>query len=45
LGAGNGVLLKPHDDSPITGGTLLAKVFEEAGLPKGLFNVDVADTI
>ncbi|HXX14220.1 MAG TPA: aldehyde dehydrogenase family protein [Candidatus Eremiobacteraceae bacterium] len=43
LGAGNGVVLKPHDDSPITGGTLLAKVFEEAGLPKGLFNVVVAD--
>jgi vanillin dehydrogenase len=43
LGAGNGVVLKPHDDSPITGGTLVAKVFEEAGLPKGLLNVIVAD--
>ena len=43
LGAGNGVVLKPHDDSAITGGTLLAKVFEEAGLPKGLLNVIVAD--
>ena len=43
LGAGNGVVLKPHDDTPITGGTLVAKVFEEAGMPKGLLNVIVAD--
>src|SRR5216683_1560895 len=31
LGAGNGVVLKPHDDTAITGGTLVAKVFEETG--------------
>src|SRR6202050_12344 len=43
LGAGNGVVLKPHDDTPITGGTLVAKIFEEAGMPKGLLNVIVAD--
>jgi len=43
LGAGNGVVLKPHDDTPITGGTLVAKVFEETGIPKGLLNVIVAD--
>lgn len=43
LGAGNGVVLKPHDDTPISGGTLLAKIFEEAGIPKGLLNVIVAD--
>ncbi len=43
LGAGNGVVLKPHDDTPITGGTLVAKIFEEAGIPKGLLNVVVAD--
>jgi vanillin dehydrogenase len=43
LGAGNGVVLKPHDDSPIAGGTLVAKVFEEVGLPKGLLNVIIAD--
>jgi aldehyde dehydrogenase (NAD+) len=43
LGAGNGVVLKPHDDTPITGGTLIAKLFEEAGLPKGLLNVVIAD--
>src|SRR5215471_18817131 len=43
LGAGNGVVLKPHDDTVITGGTLVAKIFEEAGIPKGLLNVIVAD--
>ena len=43
IGAGNGVVLKPHDDTVITGGTLLAKIFEEAGVPKGLLNVIVAD--
>jgi vanillin dehydrogenase len=43
LGAGNGVVLKPHDDTPITGGTLVAKIFEEAGIPKGLLNVIMAD--
>ena len=42
LGAGNGVVLKPHDDTPITGGTLVAKLFEDAGLPPGLLNVVVA---
>jgi len=45
IGAGNGVVLKPHDDTPITGGTLIAKVFEDAGLPKGLLNVVVPDLI
>lgn len=43
LGAGNGVVLKPHEDSPITGGTLLGKIFEEAGVPPGLINVVVAE--
>src|SRR5713226_3815256 len=43
LGAGNGVVLKPHDDTPITGGTLVARVFEESGMPEGLLNVIVAD--
>jgi len=43
LGAGNGVVLKPHDDTPITGGTVVAKIFEEAGIPKGLLNVIVTD--
>jgi aldehyde dehydrogenase (NAD+) len=39
LAVGNGVVLKPASDTPITGGTLLGKIFEEAGLPKGLLNV------
>lgn len=43
LGAGNGVVLKPHEDSPITGGTLIGKIFEDAGVPKGLLNVVVTD--
>ncbi|MEG9304701.1 aldehyde dehydrogenase family protein [Psychrobacter celer] len=41
LALGNAVVLKPASDTPITGGLLLAKVFEEAGLPKGLLNVVV----
>ncbi|MCK0471750.1 aldehyde dehydrogenase family protein [Halalkalibacter sp. APA_J-10(15)] len=41
LGAGNGVVLKPHENSPITGGTLIARIFEAAGVPKGLLNVVV----
>lgn len=43
IGAGNGVVLKPHEDTPITGGTLIGKIFEEAGVPKGLVNVVVTD--
>lgn len=43
LATGNGVVLKPHEESAISGGTLLAKIFEEAGVPKGLLNVIVAD--
>lgn len=39
LGAGNGVVLKPHEESIITGGTLVAKLFEQAGIPRGLLNV------
>jgi aldehyde dehydrogenase (NAD+) len=39
LALGNGVVLKPSSDTPVTGGLLLAKIFEEAGLPSGLLNV------
>lgn len=39
LATGNGVVLKPHEHTPITGGTMIAKIYEEAGLPKGLLNV------
>jgi aldehyde dehydrogenase (NAD+) len=36
---GNAVVLKPAQDTPITGGLLLGKIYEEAGLPAGLLNV------
>src|SRR5690606_35939332 len=39
LALGNGVVLKPASDTPISGGLLLAKIFEEAGVPAGLFSV------
>ena len=35
------MVLKPAGDTPITGGLLLARVFEEAGLPEGLLSVVV----
>jgi aldehyde dehydrogenase (NAD+) len=41
LALGNGVVLKPAGDTPVTGGLLLAKVYEEAGLPDGLLSVVV----
>ena len=36
---GNAVVLKPASDTPITGGLLLARIFEAAGLPGGVLNV------
>lgn len=41
LAAGNAVVLKPASDTPVTGGTLLATIYEEAGLPAGLLSVIV----
>ncbi|MDF3288778.1 aldehyde dehydrogenase family protein [Streptomyces silvisoli] len=43
LALGNGVVLKPHQNTPIVGGTLIARILEEAGLPPGLLNVVVTD--
>ncbi|MFI0164213.1 aldehyde dehydrogenase family protein [Streptomyces sp. NPDC017095] len=43
LALGNAVVLKPHQNTPIAGGTLIAKIFEDAGLPAGLLNVLVTD--
>ncbi|GAA0492228.1 aldehyde dehydrogenase family protein [Streptomyces stramineus] len=43
LALGNAVVLKPHQNTPICGGGLVARVFEEAGLPPGVLNVVVTD--
>jgi len=39
LALGNGVVVKPAEDTPVTGGLLIAKIYEEAGLPPGLLNI------
>ncbi|MDB5393968.1 MAG: aldehyde dehydrogenase [Rhodospirillales bacterium] len=39
LAVGNTAVVKPASDTPITGGLLLAKIYEEAGLPPGVLNV------
>ena len=39
LALGNGVVLKPAPETPISGGLLVARLFEEAGLPPGILNV------
>jgi aldehyde dehydrogenase (NAD+) len=39
LALGNAVVVKPAQDTPVTGGLLIAKIYEEAGLPPGLLNV------
>ncbi len=43
LALGNAVVVKPADETPVTGGLLLASIYEEAGLPPGLLNVVVGD--
>jgi benzaldehyde dehydrogenase (NAD) len=39
LALGNTVVLKPDPRTPVSGGYILARVFEEAGLPDGLLHV------
>jgi vanillin dehydrogenase len=39
LAVGNTVVLKPSEETPVAGGIVLAQAFEEAGLPRGVFNV------
>jgi aldehyde dehydrogenase (NAD+) len=39
LALGNAVVVKPAEDTPITGGLLIGKIYEEAGLPPGLLNI------
>ena len=43
LALGNSVVVKPAEDTPVTGGLLLAKIYEEAGLPPGVLNIVVGD--
>lgn len=39
LALGNTVVLKPSEETPVSGGVVLAQAFEEAGVPKGVLNV------
>jgi aldehyde dehydrogenase (NAD+) len=39
LAVGNAVVLKPSEETPVSGGVLVAKIFEAAGLPPGLLGV------
>ncbi|HEY2286140.1 MAG TPA: aldehyde dehydrogenase family protein [Streptosporangiaceae bacterium] len=39
LALGNAVILKPDVQTPVSGGILVARLFEEAGLPEGLLHV------
>jgi len=41
LALGNAVVVKPAAETPVTGGLLIARIFEEAGLPPGLLSVIV----
>ena len=39
LALGNAVILKPDPRTAVTGGTLMARIFEEAGLPRGVLQM------
>ncbi len=39
LAMGNAVILKPDVQSAVCGGLLLAEIFEDAGVPRGVFHV------
>lgn len=41
LALGNAVVIKPASDTPVTGGLLLARIYQEAGLPAGVLSVVV----
>lgn len=43
IAAGNSIVLKAASLTPITGGLVIAKIFEDAGLPKGVLSVVAAD--
>jgi acyl-CoA reductase-like NAD-dependent aldehyde dehydrogenase len=38
IAVGNTIVIKPASQSPVTGGTIIAKLFEEAGIPPGVIN-------
>ena len=44
LAAGNAVVLKPASTTPVTGGLLFAKIYEEAGLPPGVLSIVVGSS-
>jgi aldehyde dehydrogenase (NAD+) len=39
IACGNTTVLKPSSEAPVSGGIIFAEVFEEAGFPRGVFNV------
>ncbi len=39
LAVGNAIVLKPSEETPVTGGLMIAEAFEEAGFPPGVLNV------
>lgn len=43
LAIGNGVVLKPDPRTAISGGVIIARVLEEAGLPKGILHMVPGD--
>jgi acyl-CoA reductase-like NAD-dependent aldehyde dehydrogenase len=43
IACGNAIVLKADSQTPITGGLMIAKLFEDAGFPKGLISVVVYD--
>lgn len=43
LALGNAVILKPDPQTPVSGGFLIARAFEEAGLPPGVLQVVPGD--
>lgn len=44
LALGNAAVVKPHQNAPVAGGGLVARIFEDAGLPAGVLNVVVTDS-
>lgn len=38
LAVGNAVVIKPASDTPVTGGVIPARIFEEAGVPAGVIS-------